>query len=323
MKKNIVYLAIAAMFFMSFVACSTDDGDVEKTDYPVNLNPPAAAASAFYCELPVTMAPTTVSSLRLKSFEITESSKIVVELRDGVTNKPTYVMGDVTQSGNTYRVSGDKVNGTISLESDSKGARVTRASVTWFAIDLTVMIGEVVRYMTENGNPVEGAVTNTSDIEDEVMTRLARTWSILSAIVDLKGNDIKAYEEFDSRGGIFYLSDVLNEAVQQGVNISEKDKAALNKQIRSVTMTKTQKLYLTYVDGKEDVAAWSWANADKTSIKIDLLDQDMGNIFLNDDTRLYISFRDNRCNLRLETTITDDSGKRWEGSLTFKLKSAE
>ena len=71
------------------------------------------------------------------------------------------------------------------------------------------------------------------------------------------------------------------------------------------------------------MAEWEWANSEKTRIKINLKDDSMGNLFLNDDSKLFISFRDNRCNIRLETIITDNSGKRWDGTLTMKLQSAD
>ena len=321
MKKNVLFIALVALFSFVVASCSSDDNQEEKTDYPVNLNTPTNAENTVLYELPVALAPTTESNLQLKSLDITESGKIIVELRYSDTQKPVYVMGNVSKNGNTYTVSGDKLNGTIQMA--SANARTTRSSNSSLVINLTITLEEVVSYVTEDGETVEAVVTQTIDSSDEAMNRLARTWNILGAIVDIKGDNIKAYEEFESRNGVFDLKDILDEAVQQGISVSDDDRAALEKRIKNVTLTKSQKFILTYVDGGEDVAEWEWANSEKTRIKINLKDDSMGNLFLNDDSKLFISFRDNRCNIRLETIITDNNGKRWDGTLTMKLQSVD
>jgi len=319
MKKNVLYIALVALFSFVVAACSNDDQE-EKTDYPVNLTTPSNAENTVLYELPVALAPITESNLQLKSLDITESGKIIVELRYSDTQKPVYVMGNVSQNGNTYTVSGEKLSGTI--ETISANAR-TRSTNSSLLINLTVALEEIVNYVTEDGETVEVVVSRTIDSNDEAMNRLARTWSILGAIVDIKGDNIKAYEEFESKNGVFDLKDILDEAVQQGISVSDEDRAALEKKIKNVTLTKSQKFILTYVDGGEDVAEWVWADSEKTRIKINLKDDSMGNLFLNDDSKLFISFRDNRCNIRLETIITDNNGKRWDGTLTMKLQSVD
>jgi hypothetical protein len=126
MKKNVLFIALVALFSIVVASCSSDDNQEEKTDYPVNLNTPTNAENTVLYELPVALAPTTESNLQLKSLDITESGKIIVELRYSDTQKPVYVMGNVSKNGNTYTVSGDKLNGTIQMA--SANARTTRSS---------------------------------------------------------------------------------------------------------------------------------------------------------------------------------------------------
>ena len=320
MKKIVLLIGLVALFSFVVTACSDDDNQEEKTDYPVNLNTPSNAENTVLYELPVALAPTTESNLQLKSLDITESGKIIAELRYSDTQKPVYVMGSVSQSGNTYTVSGEKLNGTIEQAFIDGNTRSADLSLI---IKLTVTLEEVINYVTEDGEAVEAVVSRTIDSSDEAMNRLARTWNILGAIVDIKGDNIKAFEEFASKNGVFELKEILDEAVQQGISVSDDDRAALEKRVKSITFTKSQKFILTYVDGGEDVAEWVWADSQKTRIKINLKDDSMGNLFLNDDSKLFISFRDNRCNIRLETIITDNNGKRWDGTLTMKLQSVD
>lgn len=319
MRKNLVLFALMAVFSSSFIACSNDEE--AETNYAVNLNTPANAEKAMLYELPVALPAVSGSIYQLKSFEITESSKIVVEVRDSETQRPHYVMGDVRQDGDIYYLSGDKLNGTIKIASSN--VRTTRGSNSSLEFNITIMLGEMVSYITENGTTIEATVTNTINIDEEVMNNLSRTWNILGVIVDIKGENIKAYEEFDSHHGVFDLKDVLDEAALQGVNFSDDDRKSLNRKVKSVTVTKSQKFIVSYVDGGEDVAEWLWADNNKTRLKINLKDQDMGNKFLTNETKLQIAFRDDRCNIRLETKITDNNGKLWEGSLTLKLQSAD
>ena len=321
MRNDIFILAFVTVFSVTFMSCNNDDGQEDKTDYPVNLNTPSNAENSLYCELPNALVASSESNLQLKSFEITESGKIIVELRDALSQKPVYVMGDVSLSGNEYHISGDKMNGTITLNPNN--ARITRTSNSQVGISITILLEEVVSYTTEDGQTVESVVTKTTNFDEEVMNRLSRTWNVLGAIVDIKGESIKAYEEFESHNGIFYLKDVLDEALQQGIDISDDAKEALKRKVKSVTITKSQKFIINYVDGSEDVADWTWANSEKTRINIRLIDETMGNLFLSNDTKILISFRDNCSNFRLETNIIDNSGNHWEAFLTIKLQSAD
>ena len=158
---------------------------------------------------------------------------------------------------------------------------------------------------------------------DEALSNLARTWNILGAIIDINSSDIKAYEEFTSRGGIMYLKDILDEALAQGINLSEKEQQDFDKQIRSVTITKSGPFTIDYADGTEDAAGWRWTNDTHTQFTITLKGEDMGNKFIVTNSNIAVAYNGNRCNLKLHTTFADNSNKQWEVALTLKLQSAE
>jgi len=46
----------------------------------------------------------------------------------------------------------------------------------------------------------------------------------------------------------------------------------------------------------------------------------MGNKFFNNDTKIAIAFNGNRCNLKMNTDLSDNENNDWEVELTLKLK---
>ena len=331
MTKKLFYCALAAVIAVCMSACSSDDDNGGSTK-PANLPALANADKAVQFELPTALAPTSETGIAkdeapsLKAIEVTESSKLLLELRNPQTQDPIYVLEDVTINGNTYTARGEKVRGTVQVISNS--ARQTRAGESAeLAIDITVTLSktEIVTFKTDaNGTIVSKTTTPIST--EEAMTNLVRTWNILGTILDLKGkdSDVTVYEEFKSNAnGVFDLNDVLDEILEHDVNLTEEEKKEFDRKIKNITVTSTNKFIFTYADGTEDVAEWKWTNAQKTSFSFKFKNKDMGNKFLTDDTKVEIAYNGNRCNLKLISNFKDNSNKNWDASLLLQLQAAE
>lgn len=323
MKKNFFYLALAAIVALGMPACSSDDDDVVELD-PVNLPKPANAVNAVEYVLPTALDANTSTtgdaqeSPALKSINFTESGKILLELVSPVDGKRTYVMEDATFNNNTYTMNGSKVKGTIK---QAGAAARTRAN-THILVDIavTITIEKTVTY-TSGGETI--TVTETRPAAgDEVMDNLARTWNVTGAILDLKSEskNIKAYEEFDSNSqGYFDLRQVREEALNQKVAMTEEEEEEFERTVKSVTITGDQQFIIEYTDHDPDVAEWEWNNPEKTSIRIVLKEGNMGNKFFDNDTKIGVAFNGNRCNLKMNTDVSDAEHNDWEVELTLKL----
>ena len=229
------------------------------------------------------------------------------------------MMEDVSVNNGVYAFNGSKMKGTVTVVE----SRATGTEQLLVRLVATFSREEIVTY--DNGDEPVTVTTTTTSTGDEATDRLCRTWKVLGAILDLKSDrqNVKAYEEFDSRGGLFYMEDVLEEALRQNVRLTEKEQEEFKRVIKSITITKSGKFSIDYADGTEDVADWEWANAEKTAFTIKMNGEDMGNKFLSDDSRITVAYKDNRCNLKLATTVTDNNSKKWDVVLTLKLQSAE
>lgn len=315
---------MAAFVAVGFTACSSDDDDSSNSaPAPVNLPAPATAANAVQYNLPTSLAPTSATSEEtpeLSSIEITESNQILLELHNPINNEDTYITENVTVSGNVYTINGSRVKGTVKVL-----AAATRAGEsTNLEVDITVTLENnvVITYKTDENGVVVEKVTTTVTAED-AMTRLARTWNILGAkldLVDLSKNETY-YMEFTSKNGYFDLKEVLTEAKKRDVSFSAKEEQDLSRKISSISVTKSNKFIIAYSAGNDDVASWTWANSEKTAFTIKMKGGSTGNKFINDDTRMETAFSDNRCNLMMKIKFDDNSNKKWDASLLLKLQS--
>lgn len=325
MKKYFIITALAVIAMTAITACSSDDSDTTP-EYKAQLNKPAQADQAVQFQLTQPLASNAEDPAEkplLTAIDITESGKVILEFHSPQRQAPVYVMEDVAINGDSYTFSGSQAQGTI--QRTASNARITtRAGSDELRINITVTAIDQVTlsYSTEEGETVATIVT-TPVSTDEALSNLARTWNILGAMIDVNSSDIKAYEEFTSRGGIMYLKDILDEALAQGINLSEKEQHDFDKQIRSVTITKSGLFTIDYADGTEDAAGWRWTNDTHTQFTITLKGEDMGNKFIVTNSNIAIAYNGNRCNLKLHTSFTDNSDKQWEVALTLKLQSAE
>ena len=343
MKKHFFYLALAVLSTMCTIACSSDDdedGDSNKVP-AVNLSTPPYAQQAVRYELnPELKASASTGDITtapaLKAIELSESGKILLELHNAIDNKLVYIMEEATVSGDTYTMNGKKVKGTIKKASANARTRANDQLTT--DLRVTIADGETLTYDTDeeetvnvttttygnngSGNNSGSGSSNNGGSSVTATHNLVRTWNVLGTILDLKSKskNVKAYEEFDSRGGLFYLEDVLEEALRQDVKLTEKEQEEFKRVVKHVTFTQSGLFIISYVDGTEDVARWQWANSQQTLITMKLMDEEMGNKFISDDTVIEVAFNGNRCNLKCETALTDNENNDWESTLILKLQ---
>ncbi|MBR6275601.1 MAG: hypothetical protein IKR31_01505 [Prevotella sp.] len=323
MKKTFFYFAFAAFAAVCLTACSSNDGDDDNSKVkPVNLSTAKYADQAAQYQL---STPVNSGVYQLKSIDFTEGGNILLEIGNTSSslayNNSSYILEKATVSGDTYTMNG-KIQGTIKVI--AAGSRETRAaSHVQLIINLDVKFSktETLTFTTENGTTVTATKT-VPTTADEAMKNLVRTWNIRGAIIDLSSKEINAYEDFDSKGDGFYMEDILNEAVNQGVNLTESEKDCFRKVVKSIEIS-SSKFIIKYADGGEDAADWSWGNAEKTMFKIKLKSVGMGNKFIADNSTISVAYNGNLCNLKLTTTITDNSSKKWDVILTMKLQAAE
>lgn len=320
MKEKFFYLTMAAIAALCISACSSDDDDAGSESATESLTTPLFAEQAAHYELLDLLKPADADAPLLKAIDFSESGKILVELVDPADNRLSYVTDNAIFSGHVITANGTKIKGSVNIAVTKVRTRATDSQMV-VSLSVTLSDGQTVTYDNSN-DETGGTVVTTGAADDEASARLARTWNVLGAILDLKSKsqNVKAYEEFSSRGGLFYMEDVLVEAINQGVELTPKEQEEFKRVVKSITITKTGLFVVNYVDGNDDVAQWEWANDQKTAITIRLMDEEMGNKFISDNTWIDIAYKGNRCNLRMETALTDDDNNDWESVLTLQLQ---
>ena len=329
MKKNLFFVAFAAFAALTFTACSSSSDDDNSgnnnntnTNTKVNLPKPATADKAVEYKLATPLAAVPVAgeekNPQLKTIDFTESSQLLLELNDPKTGETKFVLEKALFKDNTYNMAGEKIRGTVKLIVSG-----TRSGSTKLEININVTLEDnTITYSTgTDGTGVEAQEVTVPITTEDAMNYFARTWSILGASLELKSTDVEAYKDIYSHNGVFFLKDVLDEAVARGVNFTADEKEDLNKQIKHLTVTKSGLFILAYKDGSEDVANWSWADNNKTSIKITMKAGSTGNKFINDDTKMTLAFKDKGCDLTMKINFDDDSKKKWDASLKLVLQS--
>lgn len=330
MKKNLFLVAFSAFAALTFTACSSssdDDnsGSNTNTNTAVNLSKPATADNAVEFKLNTPLPAASVTGedqlKQLKTIDITESSQILLEIIDPSTGESKYVMESAARNGNEFRMNGTKIKGIVRIV--PSGTRAGNS--TKLEISITVLLeGNTFAYSTGgDGSSVDAEEVISPITPEQAMNNFARTWNIQGATLELKSTDVEAYKDIYSHNGVFFLKDVLDEAASRGVNFTVSEKEDLNKQIKSLTATKNGLFILAYVGGAEDVATWSWADSNKTSIKITMKAGSTGNKFINNDTKISLVFKNKGCDLTMKINFDDDSKKKWDASLKLVLQSNE
>ena len=177
-------------------------------------------------------------------------------------------------------------------------------------VTLTTAEGATLSYDADNIN-----VNVTTNLDNsEAMSNLCRTWIVLGIVIDIKG-DVNAFREFEG-GNLYEMALYANE---QGAGLTADELQELNRNIESVIIDGTGLITFNYSNHASDAASWKW-NDDGT-IKMTLKSSEMGNKYLNNKSTISVSYKDKRCVLRLNTSVSDS--KRYDTVLTLRLLSKD
>lgn len=296
MKKSIYYFLMMLCMTLVNTSCSNDDG--ETPDYTVTLTTPeyaseAKAMSGFNID-----ATHTLGAPKLTAVHITESGEVVFELGDG---EEYIVEGIESVNDGTYVLSGNRGTITVSSAANAKMS---------IHVTLTTAEGATLSYDADDIN-----VNVTTNLDNsEAMSNLCRTWIVLGIVIDIKG-DVNAFREFEG-GNLYEMALYANE---QGAGLTADELQELNRNIESVIIEGTGLITFNYSNHASDAASWKW-NDDGT-IKMTLKSSEMGNKYLNNKSTISVSYKDKRCVLRLNTSVSD--GKHYDTVLTLRLQSKD
>ena len=342
MKKNFFYFAFAAVAAISLTACSSDDdsNDGGSTTPAVNLPRPANADNAAVYTFAgggVTSSTTVQGEEHapvLNSLEVTESEQVLFQITQ-VDNTPFYVIDRPTVVGNTFTFNSDKVKGTVQR---IERVAATRQGIVEYALILNFTIyqaGTPIEFKTPSeGVPATKKPTPAPSTSDINTTSLVRTWNFVTDDlpaatfdVHVASSNTEAFKYFytttDNQKVYFDLEQILDEALGRNVALSKTDRDDLKRKIKNITVT-ADEFIIAYADGSgDDVAKWSWTDDQKTTMKIRLKDNKMGNKFFNNDTTIGVEFNGKRCNLKLMVLFADDNGEEWKSSLTVHMQYVE
>ena len=313
MKKNIFYMAMAAFVAFANVACSSDDDNATE-NYTPTLPTPKYESEAVAYTIPETEADHITTSVpgapAMTGVNITESGQAVFELDGGKTFK-TYKITSI--SGNTYTLENGTIQKVTSAMAPTRGT-----STVQLIINVTIELegGQQCNYST--GNEAVSAQENKTAASDDIEAYLCRTWTILGVTIEYQEDGKQAvFREFDN-GNLKEMADYANE---QGAGLTANELAELNRNISEVVVDKNGLIVFNYSNRPSDAAQWSWANSEKTQLRIKLKDSEMGNKFLSDNTTIDIAFKDTRCVLKLKTRIT--GSKNYNVALALRLQSKD
>lgn len=327
MKKNFLYFGMAACVAMCMLSCGSDDSDSPATPSQTVIAEPTHAKDAVAFVIPkdkVTSTQTVTNeegqevNVCLTSVDITEGQKAVFELTTETEGKTKlkYVAYNCELTGNVYTVKDNngKVLGTIEKD-------VTRGSSS-VSISISVKInvpglGEV-EFVTDDPVVVQAVVDAIVKTVNTI--NLCRNWNIQRMKLTLVFDDKNKADasRLENSGN---LSNFIELAENNGVNLTDNDKKHLQKTISSVDIDKNLALFtINYSNGESDAANWEWVNnTNEQQIRIKLKDGDMGNKFLKDNSVIEVQFPEgqNMCILILSTRLEED---KCTASLMINLK---
>lgn len=340
MKKNFFYFAFAALAAISLTACSSDDDDSNNasgsSSSTSSLPKPANADNAALYTLPdgglvaTNPAQEEEHAPVLNSFEVTEDEQVLFQLKDA-DNSNVFVMDKPVVNGNKLTFNSAKIKGTIEKVETPATTRANEISVAYI-INIQILFNSQWRVFTTGPRPIVVTVIRVTPIPatETVNFSLVRTWNFMKKTptqdfpaatfdVHLASSGVTAFKDFYTQDDYFDLEMILNEALSRDVALTEKEKNDMKRKIKNFTFT-SEKFIISYLEGADDVAAWSWVDSQKKNIKIRLLDNKMGNKFINNNTTIGVAFNENRCNLTLNVKFNDSNNKEWDSSLVAHMK---
>lgn len=312
MKKNFFYFALAACVALCGVSCGSDDDDnggKKDNTQKTTIAAPKYADKAVSVKIntPV-QATTTEDAPMLTAFNITQGGKAVLEVKTPDNHKK-YVAYDVviSEDGNTYTLAGN--HGTIKKQ-------VTKGTTISLVIEITI---DIPGYGTLTYSTTSEAFENLVTTSSVIQTYVSRLWNVSSMTLDLDGEGVTSVFKTFTGGD---LTKVREEAINHGAELSEAEKKEFERNVQFIDLS--DGITIGYADGTCDKGDWNWASGQVNEFLVNLADDEMGNKFFNNDTKIIIEPNLDRCNLTLTTKdITKSNGKKYNASLTFTLTVAK
>lgn len=322
MKKSLLFFAMIAGMAIGNIACSSSDDNGSSSDEPQVISAPENADKA----VQYTVAPEASTQMKqeattedgeavavqLNTVNFTESNKAVfgltVQYSDKAKSKfETY---NVEYNGNLYQVKDDsgKRLGTIEKVT-AANARITRATDN-VGLNINVEINvdgikESVKFESE-GTVTAQAVTNTVG-SSSTTTSLVRTWKVerLKLVLDFDDEAKTDASRTEKSGSLKPFVDL---ADKNNVKLSANDRKNLDRTIADVTFDQTGLFTLNYQGSGSDAAKWKWADSAQKFINLKLMDGEMGNKFIQDDSKIEVQWPGNgKCLLILSTRLEEDA----------------
>lgn len=309
MKKNFIYLAMAACVVLCNLSCSGSDDDGGSTTPISALEYANQAVSFIIADGDVTA--TTSDGASLTAMNFTEAGKAVFEVTEN--GKKKFVTYNVKIEGNTYTITDD--NGRLIGTVTSNVTRGTKSAV--INVNITVIINGVT--YTFNTNNAEADMQYATMTGGDNLVNIARTWKVQSMKLTLESED-PDFPSLSMTEKSGKLSAFVDEVKKRDTGFSNKDIDKLNKEIKSVTLDQTGMFDIEYADGSSDVATWRWSGGNYSNIALELKDSEAGNKFIQDNTKIVVAFDNDLCRFTLVTTLDRDGKKPFVGTLNIVLQ---
>lgn len=332
MKKHFLFMALAAMT-LGFAACGSDDnGGRSNPNTTPAVNLPAAKNANNACDFNLhNNQDGTMKVIDAKTQTEKENPPRISEINIaeggtgsvGMINSDGsnyFLSGEVTVQGNRYTFNGKKVKGTIVCDPIPATSRANASESVNLFINLTIILedGSEAVYTTEEEHPMTATQNIVKGVaSDSNLSYLARDWRILESEILLEG-DVDAFKTFT--GGD--LAPIRKEAMDHGAEITGKDYEKLGKTIEYVSFTKSCNIKIVYTDGTVDGGDTKWSSSDYKTFDLSLKDKGMGSKFIADNAHCDILLFEDRCNLMLKTSITNETDKKkYDATLTLRMQA--
>lgn len=310
MKKNFFYFAMALCVALCTVSCGSDDDD--DSGVPHYTKQKYETEAAAYKVEPQTVVSSTPSAegetVSITGIDFTESGKAIFELtfeRPNGQKTLQYVTYDVEIDGDTYTVKdGSKTIGTVV----KKGTRASSEGVM-ITLNLTLTVGGKTYPFVFN-DPVAAVQLLEVMAATKGLTDITRTWTVERMKLTLDFTD-KPDASTEVKGGSLRPFQELAE--DQEIILKEKDRTALNRTIKGITLDKYGLFTIDYSDKYNDAATWNWvAGSNDGKINILLKDEAMGNKFLQTKTNIEVQYSgDDKVTLILTIDLPEDKCKAY------------
>ena len=302
MKKNFFYFAMALCVALCTVSCGSDDDSDDGVPHYTKQKYETEAAA--YDIVPRTAVSSTPSAegeeVSITGIDFTESGKAIFELTfESPNGKKTlkYVTYDVEINGDTYTVKdGSKTIGTVVKKGTRTGVMIT--------LNLTLTVGGKT-YPFIFDDPVDAEQLLEVMAATKGLNDITRTWTVERMKLTLDFKD-KPDASTEVKGGSLRPFQELAE--DQEIILKEKDRTALNRTIKGITLDKYGLFTIDYSDKYNDAAEWSWvAGSNDGKINILLKDEAMGNKFLQTKTNIEVQYSgDDKVTLILTIDLPED-----------------